>query len=189
MLGNGDNRLAQGVNSGSTTVHAYGPDGSRIKTVATVGAGPAQTTYLVGSSELDASNVWTCLLDAFSSREAVPLRSKTLREPASRHPQGRLVSALNRKLGPGRAVVGDSEAIFKGRPNIALIDQRYGVSTTYLYEPSSTLGVIVYSIVDRQNALEAIFRSLNNLPAPTPGPTAPMGGLGPGWAMPPPVMP
>ena len=55
----GDNRLTQVVKSGSTTVYAYGPDGSRIRTVATVGAGPAQTTWLIGASELDAASVWT----------------------------------------------------------------------------------------------------------------------------------
>jgi len=58
-LGNGDNRLIQVVKTGSTTTYAYGPDGSRIRTVATVGTDPAKTSWLLGTSELDDAGVLT----------------------------------------------------------------------------------------------------------------------------------
>jgi len=57
MTYDGDNRLTQVVKSGSTTTYAYGPDGSRIKTVATVGSNPATTSYLIGSSELGGASL------------------------------------------------------------------------------------------------------------------------------------
>lgn len=47
------------VKTGSTTTYTYGPDASRIRTTATDGTNPAETSYFIGSPELDPAGVLT----------------------------------------------------------------------------------------------------------------------------------
>jgi YD repeat-containing protein len=58
MTWDGQNRVATVTTATATTAYAFAPDGDRIRTVVTPTSGPVVTTYILGSTEIDASGVY-----------------------------------------------------------------------------------------------------------------------------------
>jgi RHS repeat-associated protein len=59
MTYDGENRLVEVAIATATTDYAYAPDGDRIKTVMTPTTGPAVTTFILGTTEIDGAGVYT----------------------------------------------------------------------------------------------------------------------------------
>ena len=55
----GENRLTSVVNATATTAYGYGPDADRIKTTVTPVSGPVETSFILGSTEIDDAGVYT----------------------------------------------------------------------------------------------------------------------------------
>ena len=54
----GENRLTSVVNATATTAYGYGPDADRIKTIVTPVSGPVETSYILGSTEIDDASIF-----------------------------------------------------------------------------------------------------------------------------------
>jgi YD repeat-containing protein len=54
----GENRLVEVETATATTTYAYGPDGSRIKTVVTPVVGPVETSFILGATEIDPAGTY-----------------------------------------------------------------------------------------------------------------------------------
>src|SRR5690606_17636614 len=54
----GLNRLVEVTTTTAITAYEYGPDGSRIKTVVSPLAGPDETTFLLGSTEINPAGTY-----------------------------------------------------------------------------------------------------------------------------------
>src|SRR5690606_20617783 len=55
----GDNRLVEVATATATTAYAYGPDGSRTRTVVTPVSGPVETSFLLGTTEISPAGTYT----------------------------------------------------------------------------------------------------------------------------------
>ncbi len=55
----GDNRLIEVETATATTDYAYGPDGARVKTTTTPVSGPAEVSFILGTTEIDDAGTYT----------------------------------------------------------------------------------------------------------------------------------
>jgi RHS repeat-associated protein len=55
----GENRLVEVTTATATTEYGYGPDGDRVKTTVTPVSGPVETSFILGTTEIDDAGTYT----------------------------------------------------------------------------------------------------------------------------------